>query len=682
MKDVKSLSRREFLRLGAAAAAGTALVACQPQTVIVEKEVEKVVTQVVKETVQVQVEVEKEVTKIVEKEVMVEAAAANESPMWQGMVAAGDLPPLEERLPQDLETVPVHEEIGQYGGTWNRAFRGDSDFGGLARTDFDGFVRFDAMGQNAVPNIAKEWEVTDNGASFVFQLRKGMNWSDGAPMSADDYLFWYQDMILNEELTPSFPEWVSVGGERGVVEKIDDYTVKIGFPQAYGLFIKILAYYGEGIQMPKHYLQDYHPNYVSQEDLTARMEKFNYETWYDMFLGRGAGGSDRWRNPGFPMINPWRTAEAWPAPRHVLERNPFYWKVDPEGNQLPYIDKLVHEFVETGELINTKAAAGEIDMQGRHIQLFNLPVFVENAEAGDYRILKWVLSEGTSPWIAFNWQTPDPVLREIFQTKEFRQAVSLAINRDEINELIFLGLGKPRQASLLPQCPYYVEEHARSYAEYDPDRANQMLDEIGLDQRDSEGYRLRPDGERLSILYELPSGIFGPWIDEAEMLKGYWKEIGLDMDVKGYERSIFDEKSDAGEFQLASSQHDYQFTPLVFPNRFLPIGWSGGTIGLTWYQWWTSNGAEGEVPPDVIKQAYEMYNEAKATPDDEERARLAKEIAALQAENLWFIGTVGELPHVFIVKNNFRNVPDGLPSDWIFKSPGNGHPEQFFIRTE
>jgi peptide/nickel transport system substrate-binding protein len=410
------------------------------------------------------------------------------------------------------------------------------------------------------------------------------------------------------------------------------------------------------------------------------MAEYGYDTWYDMHQGRGGDGSARWQNPGYPIVRGWETAEAWPAPRHVLQRNPFYWKTDPEGNQLPYIDRIISEFVETGELINTKAAAGEIDMQGRHIQLFNMPVFVENAEAGDYRILRWVLSEGTSPYIAFNWQAPDPVLAEIFRQKEFRQAVSLAINRDEINELIFLGLGKPRQATVLPQSPYYEERFATAYAEYDPDRSNELLDGIGLDQKDSEGFRLRPDGERLSIIWELPSGIFGPWIDEAEMIKGYLADIGLDVAVRTYERSLWTEKADSGETQMTSFQHDYQFTPLIQPIKLLPIGDRYGEIGLTWYQWWNSGGREGEKPTGIILEAYELYNQAKSTPDVDERISLTKQILEIQAENLYFIGTVGELPHVFIVKNNFRNVPDGLPSDWIFKSPGNGHPEQFFIR--
>jgi len=393
------------------------------------------------------------------------------------------------------------------------------------------------------------------------------------------------------------------------------------------------------------------------------------------------GLGDWYRSLLVPNVRPWVTVAAWPAPQHIVERNAYFWSTDPEGNQLPYIDKVVHEFVQTGELINTKAAAGEIDMQGRHIQLLNMPVFVANQDKSDYRILSWILSEGTSPFIAFNWQVKDPVLQEIFQNKAFRQAASLAINREEINELIFLGLGKPRQAALLPQCPYYVEEHARAYAEYDPDRANQMLDEIGLDQRDAEGYRLRPDGARLSIVYELPSDIFGPWVDEAGMLKTYWKDIGLDIAIKTSERNVFTERNAAGELELSSAQHDYQFTPMINPNRFLPIGWNGdGTIGLTWVQWFRSDGQKGEEPPPVIKQAFELYNQAKLTPDEDERARMVKEIAALQAENLWFIGTVGELPHVFIVKNNFRNVPDGLPSDYVFKSPTNGRPEQFFIR--
>jgi len=325
-----------------------------------------------------------------------------------------------------------------------------------------------------------------------------------------------------------------------------------------------------------------------------------------------------------------------------------------------------------------KAVAGEIDMQFRHIMWTNYPIFVESAEKGDYRVIKWTLAEGSNCLLHPNMNRKDEGLRELMQTKDFRIALSHGINRDEINELAYMGFGTPRQASLVPQCPYFKEEHATRYADHDPDKANELLDSIGLTERDGDGFRLRLDGEPLTITIEY-APVFGPWRDVVEMVCEQWKEIGIRGMPKEEDRTLFSERGQAGEeMDMGVWTMDRCFTPLIQPYYFHPFrgGTPPSTAGL-WWDWYVSRGEQGEEPPPEVKLQYELYDKIKgASPD--ELPDLAEQFFDNASENIWFIGVVGVLPHVGVVKNNFRNVPEEAISDWLQLTPGNTNIEQYF----
>ena len=368
------------------------------------------------------------------------AWAYNEAPMLRELVQQGKLPPVEERLPENPVVVPVVEEIGQYGGTWNRAFLGLSDLAGVTRITYNPPLRRNIDGSEVLPNVFASWEVADEGRVFTFHLRKGMRWSDGAAYTADDILFWYEDIILNEELTPVIPSWFTIEGVPGILSKVDDYTVRVEFASPYGLFPQMLTQ-PNTIQMvsrPKHYLSQFHPRYAHEEELMQATRAAGLEAWYQLFNLK----ADPLKNPDEPTINAWKLISDPAKPPYIMERNPYYWKVDPEGNQLPYIDRVVQHYADNAEVINLMAVSGDIDMQLRHIQFLNYPLLMENSERSGYRVLMWPRGIGANPYIAFNLNYPDdPILRDIFLNEKFRQAASLAINRDEINELMFLAWG-------------------------------------------------------------------------------------------------------------------------------------------------------------------------------------------------------------------------------------------------
>ena len=693
MSTRHNVSRREFLRVAATAAGGAVLVACQPQTVVVketvevEKEVTKVVEQekVVKETVVV--EKEKEVTKVVEKEKVVTATPAplREAPQLRGLVEAGELPPLEERVAQDAMVIQPVEEIGQYGGTWNRVAIGPTDVRIKDRLTAEGLVRWPGPMDvsTVIPNLAKSWAVSDDASEYTFELRQGLNWSDGAPFSADDWRFYYEDVLLNEDLTPSFPQALRTpgSGDGVVIEIVDDYTIKFNFTGSFGLWPRIIAT-SEGLGFaqlnPKHFMSQFHPTYVDQAQLSKLVSDAGFDNWWELYADR--------RDVNFsadcPRIWAWIGKQMPPQVPIIHERNPYYYKVDPEGNQLPYIDTMQHDVVETADMLNLKAVAGEIDMQFRHMTWENLPLLMENAESGGYRVIQWKLARGSSETFAPNMNLSDPVLRELFQNRDFRIALSLGIDREEINQFCYLGMGVPRAMAPLEESPFFKPEYATKYIDYDPDQANAMLDQIGLTERDGDGFRLRPDGEALTLILEYRP-VFGPTADLATMIAEDWADIGIRAVGKEGARDLVDERMMEGhELQMAITEGDLCLTPEINPVFWMPCQSNApNSNGVDWWMWHTSGGSEGEEPPELVKRQYELLDLMRASASAEDLATYAEEFFDTAMDQVWCIGLVGGVPHVGVVKNNFRNVPEMAVSDWLQLTPGNTVTEQYFIRS-
>ncbi|MGI6208234.1 MAG: ABC transporter substrate-binding protein [Anaerolineae bacterium] len=658
------LSRRRFLELSGVATSLTLAAACAPST----QEAPPAPTQ---EPVQAP----EATTAPAPQEAP--AGKFGEAPGLAEMVKAGSLPPVEERLPAEPMVIPVTEEIGQYGGTWHRCAVGPGDAGIInSRLSYENLVRWNEDGSDVVPNVARAFEINDDATEFTFYLREGMKWSDGAPFTADDFVFWYEDILLNEELTPTVPRWMRDPlGELVVLEKVDDYTIRFVSPNPYGLFIQILAGPSGGglTDYPRHYLEQFHPKYADADELAQAVKDASFENWTQLF-----GQKRNWQNPEQPHIWAWQPTRVPPDIPVLCERNPYYWKVDPEGNQLPYIDAVHFDIVENADLLNLKAVAGEIDMQFRHLLWTNYPLFIENAEAGDYRVMRWTLAEGSNVLLLLNHNHQDPVLRELIENRDFRIALSLGINRSEINELAFQGFGEPRQAALIPQSPYFKPEHATFYADFDPDQANQILDDIGLAAKDGEGFRLRPDGTNLSFVLEY-APVFGPWRDTVQMITDMWTSIGIRAIPKEEDRTLFDQRGTANERDIGIWTMDRCLTPLVEPLWWGPLLSSAYNWASEYAAWYNSGGKEGQEPPDDIRHQMDLYDRIKGARPDELPA-LAQEFFDNFSERLWVIGTVGVLPHVGVVKNNFRNVPEDAVSDWLQLTPGNTNVEQYFIR--
>jgi peptide/nickel transport system substrate-binding protein len=620
-------------------------------------------------------------------EALAQAGKYREAPMLAEQVKAGKLPPVEKRLPDSPLVVPVVERTGAYGGVWRRAFLGPADANNYVRVVYDALVRFSPDGAKIEPKIAAGWESSKDFKAWTIKLRKGARWSDGAPFTADDILFWYKDVLLNRDLTPALPSWMkNADGTPAAVEKVDAYAVRFTYKQPNTLFLTALANQDGGdrtyaVFLPAHYLKRFHPAYAKQEDIDKLVAAAGFKTWTELFAARNAPPE----NPERPTMAAWVPTSRASDQIFTLRRNPYFVGVDPSGNQLPYLDEVRFTFFADIQALNLAAIAGEFTMQERHIQMTNYPVFKENEKAGKYRVITWPTFGGSDAVIAFNQSyKADPELGKALATKEFRVALSYAVNRDQIKESVFLGLGEPRQGVPAPWHPYYPgDEWAHKYVQYKPDEANKLLDGMGLTKRDSRGIRLLPSGKPLSIeLSVVPA--FGAWPDVAQLVAKDWEKVGVKVVVQLRERALHFKMRDNNELQTEMWNEDTTAFPFTGNAKFDPRNSPILTLGPLFGQWAQSKGKEGMEPPPPIKRIMDLVDQAK-TVAPEQQVKLAQELFRIWSDNVYEIGTIGLTPMVqgvVVVGTRFHNVPTTLGNDWPLRSPGNARTEQFFLAAQ
>ena len=583
-----------------------------------------------------------------------------------------DFPPVDQRLPiNPLVVIPPHQE-GPYGGTWTRFGTGPGDVGIYgARIAYEGLVRWGPMGREVLPNLATHWEIADAGATYTFHLRRGVRWSDGELYTSADILFWYKHVLQQPDLTPVISSTYLHGGRLFELDVLDDYIIRFRFAAPYGIFLKVLASNLTSIiHYPAHFAKRYHPDFTPLAKLQRLAHEDNFDFWFQVFEDRLD-----WRNPEAPRLWAWILERPPPARPTVFVRNPYYWKVDPSGRQLPYIDRITFE-IANEETINIKAINGEVGMQGRHIRLQNYPLFMTNQEKGGYRVRHWIDGGDGSFALALNLNHKDPVLKGIFHDRRFRLALSKALDREAINEVCFLGMGQPRQMAPPPHSDFYDPAYERAHIDYDPDEARRLLDAMGLTRVDGGG-RLRPDGKPLSIHLET-SSVLGGAGRMFEMAAADWTAVGVETKVKSMARQLFAQRRESLLCDVTAWSGAGEFIPILDPRWFLPYN-VGSFHGLDYVKWFRSQGRRGEKPPPAMVQCIDLFREVERAVEDIEQIRLFRRIIDLNRENLWVIGTVGQLPPIFIVQNSFRNVPEVAVASWPLRTPGATAPECYAI---
>jgi peptide/nickel transport system substrate-binding protein len=619
-----------------------------------------------------------------------------QAPMLAELVTAGRLPPVEQRVPQEpLVLQPLHE-IGKYGGTWRRGFTGPADVENMGRImSLDRLIFVDYTGTKIVPSLAKEWTIGDGGRTIRLTLRKGLKWSDGHPMTTDDIMFWFEDLYSNKDIYPGATPEMAINGKPGAFVKIDEVTVEARFPEPYPMFVDVLAGFtlvGGGHVLggtqwggfmggfaPAHYLKQFHPKYANKDELDQKARAANLDGW----LAQLKLKNNPHLNPECPVMTPWRTVTPINTPSWTLERNPFFWCVDTEGNQLPYIDKVSLTLAENLEVANLRAIAGEYDLQTRHLDVAKLPVFLENRQKGNYRVVLDRGYDAADTAIHIN-QTydADPEIAKWLTNRDFRRALSMGIDRDQLNETFFLGMGIPGSLAPRDDAPDSPGPEWRTkWSTLDINQANELLDKIGLNQKDSEGYRLRTDGKgRLRIELGTVGAAFLPWTQQMEMVAQHWKKIGIQADVKEQERSLADTNA-------RSNLHQTRIwgggSPEIFlwPRHDFPSEVNEPFSGTHYATWYATNGAQGKKPedPDLLR-VYDLMREG-AGVETEPRNKLAAEIKKLVVDNLWVLGTVGFRPMVRVISNRLSNVPERLAWYPRNRTPGSTHPSTYFFKS-
>lgn len=604
-----------------------------------------------------------------------------ESPMLTERVDAGDLPSLEERIPTDPLVVEA-EELGQYGGTCRSVTIGPGDRTSIIRLiGYEPGLRRDPMLQDTLPNVFSSVDANDDGTEYTVSLRSGMKWSDGEPFTADDVVFALEDVYGNEELFPSPPSWLSISGVKAVAEKIDDVTVTVTFPEPTGLFMPGLdrnldwpPFY------PKHYAKDFLPAY--NDDLDAKVEEAGMQAWPDMWTDQIAE-EGLWKNTEMPSLYGWIcTIPLGEGSSVVFERNPYYWKTDTEGRQLPYMDMLSFEVVADPEVIALKTSDGELDVMFRHANSSeNKPVFAEAAETAGMRVVETTATSMNSMCLGLNLAHKDPAKAELYRNKDFRVGLSHAINREEIITAVWQRQGEPWQWAPHAESQYYDEDFAKQYTEFDLDLANEHLDAAGVTERDSDGFRTMPNGDTLTITLDVANAIYPEWPPAASMISTMWGEVGIRMSVNSLDRTLFYDRkaAEANELDAGVWSGDGGLAVEdIDPRWYLPFSYES-VWATPWSAYYISEGSGGEEPvPAALNQIELMWKHAE-TPDQTERIEIFQQILDIAKEEFWGIGLSSAPNPYWVVKNRVHNVIEGVPDTWVYMTPGHANPETWFI---
>jgi peptide/nickel transport system substrate-binding protein len=597
-------------------------------------------------------------------------ASFQESPALAQLVEAGNLPPVAERLPKTpfvvtptvlVSTDEFQSRPGTYGGTLQLAQEAPSGdpiiFIGMNEGLLWAPSGFD-YSQGIQGNVVEGYEANEDDTEFTFHMREGLRWSDGEPVTMEDVTFAFEDVLYNEEITPIFPSYLRVGARSDTAparfKAVDDLTFTLTFDGPYGSFpaqLAINSWRGyAGIIKPKHYLRRFHTKYTPLAELRPLMkeESIPEDQWFTLFNARQL---TEWmwnitneQGIGHPTLTAW-VIRSVRSGVFTFERNPYYFKVDSAGNQLPYMDGIRSDVVQDKEALTARALMGEFDYLGERASMRKLPLIVERAEGGG--IAPFVPRQHVSPTTVFlNLTYADKNWRKVVQDIRFRRALSLATDRQELIESFYLGefAGPPKQTNP---------------SEYDVEQANTLLDEIGLDKKDAQGFRLGPDGKRFRIHFEVVDATESH-VPVAELMTEYWKNVGIYTTLRTIDGTLFGERASANKLQATVMWTHVPIWRMAANNDYLPSDFSGSL----WATWYNSQGKEGEEPPEEIKQLYENHGKfMSATIGSAESNAAMDAIMKSHRDNIWLVQLFEDAYWPTFFTSRIKNVPSGIKKD-------------------
>ncbi|WP_209021316.1 ABC transporter substrate-binding protein [Paracoccus ravus] len=577
--------------------------------------------------------------------------------MLDERVAAGELPPVEMRLPVEPRVIDLDalgRSAGQHGGTLRVLIGGQRDIRYMPINGYARLVGYDLQ-LNLVADILSAWEVHE-GRSFTLHLRKGHRWSDGHPFTAEDFRYCWQDVILRDDLGGMPPE-MRLEGQGPDFELLDDLTLRYSWPAPLPDFLPLLAAPSPlRICMPAHYMKGFHASYASPDRLDALIRAERVDDW--QALHQKMSRITRPENPDLPTLDPWRPRTRPPAQQFVFERNPFFHRVDQKGRQLPYVDRVVMN-VSTYDIIPAKVATGESDLQAFGIDFSDYTLVKEAESRFPIKVDLWTRTQGSRVALLPNMTCADPVWSALFRDVRLRRALSIAIDRTEINKALFFGLARESANTVMPESPLYREEYARAWAQYDPDQANALLDQTLLSKPRMDGLRRLPDGRVAGILAET-AGESTVETDVLELVAGHFHAVGIALWTRVSQRDLLRSRSMAGQTSMAvwmgldnavptAEMPPYELAPTTDDQHQWP----------RWGVHYSSKGAQGIAPelPEV-QELVALVRRWRLSRSHDERTEIWHRMLAIHADQVFTIGTVNGAKQPVARHARLQNVPE------------------------
>lgn len=595
---------------------------------------------------------------------LAEAGGYVDPPYFEDAVAGGKLPPVAERLPQvPLVMAMDHgRSAGRYGGDLNILMARSKDVRQMVVYGYARLVRY-TRDYEIVPDILERFEV-EGGRIFTLHLRPGHRWSDGAPFTTEDFRYWWEDVANNPALRPSGPPVaLRIMGELPKVEILDEVTIRFTWSRPNPNFLPSLAAARPlYIYRPSHYLKPYHASYADEAALNAAAEEQGQRNWAAMH--NKLDNMYKNDNVTLPSLQPWINTTNPPAERFIFVRNPYYHKTDPDGRQLPYIDRVVMQ-IANSKIIPAKTGTGESDLQARYLRFDNYTFLKENEAANGFRTLLWRIGKGSHMTLYPNMNAQDRGWRALFRDLRFRRALSLAIDRDEINQVIYFGLALPSQNTVLPQSPLFDPKYQTAWAQFDLRKANALLDEIGLDRRNRAGLRLMPDGRPLEIIVET-AGESTEQTDVLALVRDSWKKVGIALHSKPSQRDVVRNRIYSGETLMSiwEGLENGLAAADTVPEELAPTH----QIQYQWPKWGQyaeTSGKSGE-PVDMAepKKLLELLEKWYETPEPSARTEIWQEMLSIWSDQVFTIGIISGVMQPVVVNSKLRNIPDEGMYTW------------------
>ena len=594
------------------------------------------------------------------------AFAYSEAPSLAKKVAAGKLPPVEERLPfnpRKLNFKNLGLKIGKYGGSIRMLMARAKDARQMSVYGYSRLVGYHPKTFELEADILESFEVKE-GRRFTFELRRGHKWSDGQPLTSEDFRYWWEDVANNKELSPvGPPKIMTINGELPIFEVINRYKFRYTWKRPNPDFLPRLASASPlYIYRPAHYMRQFHEKYTDRNILKKTVKKSKQRNW--AALHNKMDNLYRNDNVDLPVLQPWVSISKPSASRLIFKRNPFFHRVDPEGKQLPYADSFIFT-IANNKLIPAKTGTGEVDLQARYLRFDDYTFLKKGEERSPYSTRLWKTAKGAHLALFPNLNVNNPILRKLIRDVRFRRALSLGVHRHEINQVIYYGLAIGGNNSVLPESPLYRPTYRNKWANFDLQKANQLLDEIGLVQRDSSGIRLMPDGSPLHLIIET-AGESTEQTDVLELVRDSWLKIGIKIFSKPSQRNVFRNRIFSGETAMSiwSGVENGLITANSSPAEFVPTS-QQSLQWPKWGQYHETNGKAGEKPTgEHVIHLLELYQRWKNTAAQKEKSKIWQKILEIHSDQIYSIGLVAAVLQPVVVSSQLKNVPLSAIYNW------------------